>query len=95
MTITLELSPDEEARLRARAARQGRDAADLARDLVRDGLGEAPAAAGAEAAREAFLRHLLERGDIPHIPQGRPDPPPPLVPVRGEPVSETLIRERG
>ena len=47
------------------------------------------------AARNAFLQHLLEQGDIPYIPQGRPGPPPPLVPVRGEPVSETIVRERG
>ena len=45
--------------------------------------------------QEAFLRYLLKQGDIPSVPVGRPGPPPLLVPVRGEPVSETIIRERG
>lgn len=43
-----------------------------------------------------FAQHLLAIGMIDHIPEGPPDgyvQPPPIV-VQGEPVSETIIRER-
>jgi hypothetical protein len=43
-----------------------------------------------------FAEHLLAIGMIDHIPEGYPDgyvDPPPIV-VHGEPVSETIIRER-
>ncbi len=46
-------------------------------------------------ARAAFARHLLEQGAISAIPTGRPGPPPRPITVRGRPVSETLIEERG
>lgn len=94
MTLTIEISAEEEARLRERARQQGREVEAVACAFVRAGLEAAPAAR-AEAARDAFLQHLLDQGDIPHIPQGRTGPPPRLVPVRGEPVSETIISERG
>jgi len=43
-----------------------------------------------------FAEYLLTIGMIDHIPQGYPDgyvEPPPIV-VQGEPVSETILRER-
>ena len=43
-----------------------------------------------------FAEHLLAIGMIDHIPEGYPDgyaDPPPIA-VYGEPVSETIIRER-
>lgn len=43
-----------------------------------------------------FAQHLLAIGMIDHIPEGYPDgyvDPPPII-VHGEPVSETIIRER-
>ena len=43
-----------------------------------------------------FAEHLLEIGMLDHIPEGYPAdyiPPPPII-VTGEPVSETIIRER-
>lgn len=94
MTITIQISADEEARLRAQAHQQGQDVEAVAGAFVRAGL-EATAAKGAGPVQNAFLQHLLDQGDIPYIPQGRPGPPPLLVPVRGEPVSETIISERG
>jgi len=94
MTLTIEISPEEEARLRARARQQGQEVEAVARAFVRAGL-EATPAEGTATAQDAFLQHLLDQGDIPYIPQGRPGPPPHLVPVRGEPVSETIISERG
>jgi hypothetical protein len=38
MTLTIELTPDQESRLRERAARQGQDPADYARALIDRGL---------------------------------------------------------
>ena len=92
MTLTIELSPDEEARLQEQARQRGEDAEAVLRAFVQAGLNMPPAEG---TSREAFLQYLLEQGDIPFIPEGRPGPPPPLVFVRGEPISETIIRERG
>lgn len=52
-------------------------------------------APSAPEARAALAQHLLESGAIPAIPAGRSGPPPRTVPVRGQPVSETIIQERG
>ncbi|MFN3651425.1 MAG: hypothetical protein ACK47B_17755 [Armatimonadota bacterium] len=38
MTITIQLSPEQESQLRERAARQGQDPADFARGLIERGL---------------------------------------------------------
>ncbi len=46
-------------------------------------------------ARAALAQRLLASGAIPAIPAGRSDPPPPLITVRGHPVSETILEERG
>ena len=43
-----------------------------------------------------FAQHLLAIGMLDHMPEGHPEDyvsPPPIV-VHGEPVSETVIRER-
>jgi hypothetical protein len=45
--------------------------------------------------RLAFARHLLEVGAISAIPPGRTGPPPRPITMRGRPVSETIIEERG
>jgi len=61
---------------------------DRAPEVVRD-LSE-------EERERAFAQHLLAIGMIDHIPEGYPEgyvDPPPIV-VQGEPVSETVIRER-
>ena len=92
MTLTFEISPGEKSRLREQARQRGEDAEVVARGFVQAGLNALPAESNA---RDAFLRHLLEQGDINYIPQGRLGPPPRLAVVRGEPVSETIIRERG
>ncbi len=46
-------------------------------------------------ARAALARHLLEQGAISAIPTGRTGPPLHPITVRGCPVSETVIEERG
>ena len=44
MSIVIDLAPDEEARLRAKAARHGQDAADYIAALLRQDMDNAPAA---------------------------------------------------
>lgn len=45
-------------------------------------------------ARGVLIQSLLAQGAIPFIPEGRSGSAPYPVPVRGEPVSETIIAER-
>ncbi len=47
-----------------------------------------------EKARAALVKSLLASGAIPFIPEGRSEPAPRPIPVRGEPVSETISTER-
>ncbi len=93
MTLTIEISAEEEARLRERARQQGENAEAVVSALLRAGLAATPPVR-AEAARDAFLQHLLAEGVIPAIPERRLGPPPRPVPVQGRPVSETLVEER-
>ncbi len=89
MTITL--VPEIEARLCERAARDGKDLETLANAMLADRLQDD------EAAREeAADRALLAAGLITNIPPPR-DPSKaerPRITVLGEPVSETIMRER-
>ncbi|MDQ2798929.1 MAG: hypothetical protein M3Y13_04720 [Armatimonadota bacterium] len=94
MTLTIELSSEEEDRLQLQAWRQGQAVEAVVHALVRAGL-DTPTAEANAMERDAFLQHLLAQGDIPYIPLRRSDPLPRLVPVRGEPVSETIVSERG
>ena len=100
MSVTIELTDDEETRLRDEAARRRQAPEDVAHGLVRDGLGAAqprppvPMSPDGDAL-EALDRHLLVSG----LMAARPARPGQLAPfeliaVRGEPVSETLVRER-
>ncbi len=89
MTITLE--PETEARLCERAARDGKDVDTLANALLTDRLQDDEA-----AKEEALDRALLAAGLITHIPPPR-DPSKaerPVFKVEGEPLSETIMRER-
>ena len=92
MTLTIEISPEEEARLREQSWQRDEDAEIVARGFVQAGLNVPPVG---ETSREALLQDLLEQGEIPFIPPRRLGPPPRLAVVRGEPISETIIRERG
>ena len=89
MTIILE--PTIEARLRERAAREKQDADAMANALLAEAL------LREEANKEmAFDEALLASGLITHIPPPR-DPAKaerPRIAVQGEPVSETILRER-
>jgi len=60
MTITLELTPEEEARLRAEAEKSGKDLADFARArLLESGAGVEAAAPAAEASPDAESQALI------------------------------------
>ena len=89
MTITLE--PAIEARLRERAAREKQDADAMANALLAEAL-----LRGDAEKEKAFDEALLASGLVTHIPPPR-DPSKgnrPRIVVQGEPVSETIIRER-
>ena len=89
MTITLE--PETEARLCERAARDGQDVETLANAVLADRLQDDEA-----AKEEALDQAMLAAGLITHIPPPR-DPSKaerPVFEVQGEPLSETIMRER-
>ncbi len=85
MTITL--APETEALLCERAARDNQDMDTLANNLLANCLQNDEA---------AFDQAMLAAGLLTHIPPPR-DPSKaarPRIEVQGEPVSETIIRER-
>ena len=85
------LSPETEARLCERAAREGQDVNVLANAQLTQRLQDDEA-----AKEEAFERALLSSGLVTHIPPPR-DPSKaerPTFVVQGEPLSETIMRER-
>ena len=100
MTITLELTSEEEQRLRETAARQGQAPEGVVHSLVHQGL-FAPAPTTPfdkppvfDEAHERLAQRLLETGLMTQRPTRPLGPPPPLIIVRGRPVSETIVEER-
>lgn len=92
MTITL--VPENEVYLRQRAARDGKDIDAVANALLADVLHSTPLEDTAK--EDALDRALLAAGLITHIPPPR-DPSKaerPTFQVSGEPLSETILRER-
>jgi len=88
MTITL--VPKIEARLCERAARDGKDMEALVNQMLDDALAEK------SEKEEAYHRALLASGLVKRIAR-RTEPDTSerrLIEVQGEPVSETIIRER-
>ena len=93
MTITL--TPETEMLLQERAARDGQDADTVANALLKDLL-TAPKERTEEEKQEIFHRSLLESGLVRRLAPSR-DPSKadrPTFEVLGEPLSETIIRER-
>ena len=72
MTITLDLTPSEEARLRAKAAQQGKEAEAYAADLLKRDI-EMPALLPIEANPFADLVEAAKREAITPLPQGTPE----------------------
>jgi plasmid stability protein len=93
MTLTLDLTPEEEARLHQKAARQGQAPEAVVRAFVRAGLADEIAAS--EDAHAQLVQSLQEAGMLSELPtrSGRTTPFQPIL-VRGRPVSETLLEER-
>ena len=95
MTITIELTPDEEATLRAQAKRHGQEPETLLRDMVRTELAPAPEyPATTEEDHERLVQHLMAAGLMKSRPTGRVGPPPRPIVVEGPPVSQTLVEDR-
>ncbi len=69
----------------------GKEQAQLRAMLGADALSETPL----DQERQ-FARHLLAQGMLDHIPQGYPEDyiEPPAITIDGEPLSETIIRDR-
>ena len=94
MTLTIELSPEEEARLAAQAHQQGQAIGDAARALVRSGLGIAQEPAITAAQQAALNQRLRDVGLLTEMPTRRLGPPPRVITVLGPPVSQTLLEDR-
>ncbi len=95
MTLTIELSPEEEARLREQARQRGEEAEAVARGFVRAGLGLGVQLELTEA-KHAFLTHRLrDAGLLTEVPS-HPGQTVPFRPVTviGAPVSQTLLEDR-
>ena len=94
MTITIELSPEEEARLQARARRQGQDATAAAREIVRAGLPPVQEADDAQT-QAVLIQRLRDAGLLTTLPT-HPGQTVPFQPITalGPPVSQTLLEDR-
>jgi hypothetical protein len=100
MTITIELSAAEEARLRAQALRERRDLETIIHALVRAGLEPTPAQVlldtpVSEEAHARVVALLMKDGLLTTLPT-RPGQTMPFQPIvlQGRPVSETLLEDR-
>ena len=95
MTLTIELSPEEEARLSAQSRQQGQALGDTVRDLVRSGLGIGPEPAITAAQQAALNQRLRDVGLLTEMPThpGQTVPFQPIT-VLGPPVSQTLLEDR-
>ncbi len=94
MTLTIELSPEEEARLQTQAQQKGQKIQDRAHDLVRLGLGAAPPAEITEEQHAVLIQRLKNAGLLTELPTRPLGPPPPPITVLGPPVSQTLLEDR-
>lgn len=99
MTITIHLTLEEEAQLLERAKRQKQPPEGVIHNLVHQGLFTPPATrleqtSFADKAHEALFQSLLDTGLMTERPTRSLGSPPPIV-VKGRPVSETLLEERG
>lgn len=95
MTLTIELSPAEEALLRSQAAERRQDPQTVAHGHVRSGIGAPAPQDISEADHERLVQRLLDLGMM----TKRPSHPGQLAPfepitVTGRPVSETLLEDR-
>ena len=95
MTLTIEISPEEEARLRAWAWQQGQEVEAVARALVRAGLDSDPTAEVTEEKHAVLIQRLRDAGLLTQLPT-HPGQTLPFQPIQieGAPVSQTLLEDR-
>ena len=95
MTLTIELSPEEEARLREQARQRGEEIGNIAHDLVRSGLGLGVELEFTEAKHAFLTQRLRDAGLLTEVPS-HPGQTVPFRPVTviGAPVSQTLLEDR-
>ena len=94
MTLTIELSPAEEAALAVQARQQGQEIADRAHELLRSSLGIPPQSEITEAKHAVLIQRLQAAGLLTELPTRQLGPPPRLITVLGPPVSQTLLEDR-
>lgn len=94
MTITIEISAEEEARLREQARQQGREVEAVAGAFVRAGLDAASTAEVTEEKHAVLIQRLRAAGLLTELPTGQLGLPPRPITVLGPPVSQTLVEDR-
>ena len=94
MTLTIELSPEDEAVLRTQARQQGQEIADRAHELLCSSLGIPPDPEITEAKHAVLIQRLQAAGLLAELPTHPLGPPPRLITVLGPPVSQKLLEDR-
>ncbi len=95
MTLTLELSADEEAALATQARARNQKIADRAHDLLSASLGFADSPTMNDPRHADLIRRLQAAGLLTQLPThpGQLQPFQPIT-VTGPPVSQTLVEDR-
>ena len=95
MTLTLELSPAEEAALAAQAQVRNQEITDRAHEILSASLGLADNPAANDPRHIDLIRRLQAAGLLTKLPAhpGQLQPFQP-IPVIGPPVSQTLVEDR-
>ena len=95
MTLTLELSPAEEAALTAQANARRQAVADRAHELLQSSLGLKDLPTISDPRHDDLIRRLQAAGLLTKLPT-RPGQLQPFqpIPIIGPPISQTLVEDR-
>lgn len=95
MTLTLELSPAEEAALSAQAKARSQEVADRAHELLQASLGLAAPPAIDDPRHADLIRRLQAAGLLTELPThpGQLQPFQPIT-IIGPPISQTIVEDR-
>ena len=94
MTLTLELSPAEEAALAAQAQARNQEITDRAHELLQSSLGLAGNPTMNDPRHADLIRRLQAAGLLTKLPTHPLGPPPRPITVLGPPVSQTIVEDR-
>ncbi len=94
MTLTLELSPAEEAALAAQAEASHQRIADRAHEILSASLGLAGTPTMNDPRHADLIRRLQAAGLLTKLPTHPLGPPPRPITVLGPPVSQTLVEDQ-